>query len=67
MAERATVHLKHVIGSLAPTAKKDDDVVIVCALRTPIGELSTPRSLQGKARRGSFKDTPADDLLATGA
>lgn len=55
MAERATVHLKHVIGSLTPTAKKDDDVVIVCALRTPIG----------KARRGSFKDTPADDLLAT--
>ncbi|XP_071480541.1 3-ketoacyl-CoA thiolase A, peroxisomal-like [Diadema antillarum] len=33
---------------------KPDDVVVVSALRTPIG----------KAKRGSFKDTRADDLLA---
>lgn len=32
-----------------------DDVVIVSALRTPIC----------KAKRGWFKDTPVDDLLAT--
>ena len=31
-----------------------DDVVIVSALRTPVC----------KAKRGGFKDTPADDLLA---
>jgi len=34
--------------------KSDDDVVIVSALRTPIG----------KAKRGSFKDTHPTDLLA---
>lgn len=33
---------------------RPDDIVIVSALRTPIG----------KANRGSFKDTHADDLLA---
>ena len=32
------------------------DVVIVCAVRTPIG----------KAKRGVFAHTCADDLLATG-
>lgn len=39
----------------ATPAQSDDDVVIVSALRTPIG----------RARRGQFKDTPAEDLLAT--
>ncbi|XP_072029217.1 3-ketoacyl-CoA thiolase B, peroxisomal-like isoform X2 [Amphiura filiformis] len=34
--------------------ERGDDVVVVSALRTPIG----------KAKRGSFKDTRADDLLA---
>ncbi|KAL5007141.1 hypothetical protein ScPMuIL_015947 [Solemya velum] len=33
----------------------DDDIVVVSALRTPIG----------KAKRGSFKDTFPDDLLST--
>jgi len=49
-------------GALAPSAtsaamseaaKSDDDVVICCALRTAIG----------KAPKGSFKDTPAEDML----
>jgi len=35
------------------SVKRDDDIVIVCALRTPIG----------KAKRGSFKDTHWTDLL----
>ncbi|XP_038044484.1 3-ketoacyl-CoA thiolase B, peroxisomal-like [Patiria miniata] len=34
-------------------APRHDDVVVVCAKRTPIG----------KAKRGSFKDTKADELL----
>lgn len=36
-----------------PGSKSDDDVVIVSALRTPIG----------KARKGAFKDNTPDDLL----
>lgn len=35
-------------------ASSDDDVVIVSALRTAVC----------KAKRGGFKDTPADDLLS---
>ncbi|XP_071803211.1 3-ketoacyl-CoA thiolase B, peroxisomal-like [Asterias amurensis] len=35
-------------------APLQDDVVVVCAKRTPIG----------KAKRGSFKDTKADELLS---
>jgi hypothetical protein len=34
----------------------DNDVVICAALRTPIG----------RAKKGGFKLTPADDLLSTG-
>ncbi|KJE91455.1 peroxisomal 3-ketoacyl-CoA thiolase B [Capsaspora owczarzaki ATCC 30864] len=45
-------------ASAAPSAaafpKRDDDVVIVSAVRTPIT----------KAKRGGFRDTPPDDLLA---
>ena len=36
------------------TGKSEEDIVIVEALRTPIT----------KARKGGFKDTPADDLVA---
>ena len=36
------------------TGKTEEDVVVVCALRTPIT----------KARKGGLKDTPADDLVA---
>ena len=36
-------------------APHPDDVVIVCAVRTPIC----------KAKKGGLKDTPAEDLLAT--
>ncbi|WZN66628.1 3-ketoacyl-CoA thiolase [Chloropicon roscoffensis] len=36
------------------TGKSEEDVVVVCALRTPIT----------KARKGGLKDTPADDLVA---
>jgi len=51
----------HLTGSSSPGSsrpkigtKSPDDVVIVCALRTPIT----------RARRGPFKDTPAEELLA---
>ncbi|RUS81592.1 hypothetical protein EGW08_010644 [Elysia chlorotica] len=65
MAKRLQTVLGHIDSrsfSLAPqpTAAppsyqdKPDDIVIVSALRTPIG----------KAKRGSFKDTYPDDLLA---
>jgi len=52
-------HLKpqpseQIIQTFATAGTSDDDVVIVCALRTPIC----------KAKRGAFKDTPAVDLLA---
>ncbi|XP_030845967.1 3-ketoacyl-CoA thiolase A, peroxisomal [Strongylocentrotus purpuratus] len=40
--------------AVAERKKNTDDVVVVSALRTPIG----------KARKGSFKDTRPDDLLA---
>lgn len=42
-------------SSHAPFPKSDDDVVIVAAVRTPIG----------KAKRGAFKDTHPTDLLIT--
>ncbi|GFS23735.1 3-ketoacyl-CoA thiolase, peroxisomal [Elysia marginata] len=41
-------------AALSNSIDKPDDIVIVSALRTPIG----------KAKRGSFKDTYPDDLLA---
>ena len=34
--------------------KSDNDPVICCALRTPLG----------RSKKGSFKDTPPEDLLA---
>ena len=40
---------------LKQASKHPDDVVIVCALRTPIT----------RARKGGLKDTTADDLVAT--
>lgn len=43
--------------STQPTAgreKSPDDIVVVCAVRTPIT----------KAKRGGFKDTPQEDMLA---
>ncbi|KAG9447978.1 hypothetical protein H6P81_014106 [Aristolochia fimbriata] len=39
--------------ALGSSASRNDDVVVVAAYRTPIC----------KAKRGSFKDTPAEDLL----
>jgi acetyl-CoA acyltransferase 1 len=39
----------------AASTRSSDDVVIVCAVRTPIG----------KARRGNLKDTYPEELLAT--
>eukprot|EP00933_Yihiella_yeosuensis_P026933 TRINITY_DN2089_c1_g1_i2.p1 TRINITY_DN2089_c1_g1~~TRINITY_DN2089_c1_g1_i2.p1 ORF type:complete len:427 (+),score=132.61 TRINITY_DN2089_c1_g1_i2:101-1381(+) len=41
-------------AALAGKEKSDDDVVICCAVRTPIG----------KANKGGLKDTPPEDLLA---
>merc|ERR1719356_2086073 len=41
-------------ASMSSAAKSDDDVVICCALRTAIT----------KAKKGGFKDTPPEDLLA---
>mmetsp|Transcript_56984 Transcript_56984/g.105361 ORF Transcript_56984/g.105361 Transcript_56984/m.105361 type:complete len:427 (-) Transcript_56984:127-1407(-) len=41
-------------ASMSSAGKADDDVVICCALRTPLA----------KANRGSFKDMPPEDLLA---
>lgn len=43
-----------VAGSTGRFVDRPDDVVIISALRTPIG----------KANRGSFKDTYGDDMLA---
>lgn len=54
--ERARIFLGHV--AQRPVAAKtdpDDEIVIVSALRTPIG----------RARRGAFAHTPAEELLAT--
>uniref|UniRef100_A0A061S4X0 acetyl-CoA C-acyltransferase n=1 Tax=Tetraselmis sp. GSL018 TaxID=582737 RepID=A0A061S4X0_9CHLO len=42
-------------NSSAKALKSDDDVVLVCSLRTPVT----------KAKKGGLKDTPADDLMAT--
>eukprot|EP00425_Heterocapsa_triquetra_P001328 CAMPEP_0195058078 /NCGR_PEP_ID=MMETSP0448-20130528/6070_1 /TAXON_ID=66468 /ORGANISM="Heterocapsa triquestra, Strain CCMP 448" /LENGTH=426 /DNA_ID=CAMNT_0040088197 /DNA_START=97 /DNA_END=1377 /DNA_ORIENTATION=+ len=41
-------------ASMSGAAKADDDVVICCAVRTAVA----------KAKRGNFKDTPCEDLLA---
>jgi len=41
-------------AEMSSAAKSDDDVVICCALRTAIT----------KAKKGGFKDTPPEDLLA---
>lgn len=41
-------------ASMSSAAKADDDVVICCAVRTAVA----------KAKRGSFKDTPCEDMLA---
>jgi acetyl-CoA acyltransferase 1 len=41
-------------AALSGAGKSDDDVVICCAVRTAVG----------KAGKGSFKDTPCEDLLA---
>lgn len=45
---------KREVASVPSYQKRDDDIVVVSALRTPIT----------KAKRGAFKDTYADDLLA---
>lgn len=63
--DRLSVLSKHLTPSPAPSnpegiargdvnASMEEDIVIVSALRTPIG----------KARRGSFKDTKPDQLLS---
>jgi acetyl-CoA acetyltransferase len=49
------VHLQANCGVLSQSASHPDDIVICCALRTPIC----------KAKKGGLKDTPAEDLLAT--
>lgn len=53
---QSTEESLHWIDTSSSTAfpKSDDDVVIVCAVRTPIG----------KGKRGVFKDTHPTDLLA---
>lgn len=51
-AREVLAHLRPV--DCAGHRDSPNDVVIVCAVRTPIG----------KAKRGSFAHTPADDLLA---
>ena len=66
MAARIAHHLGHVVATPPPTvvgvrssptgavgSRSGDDVVIVSALRTPIG----------KARRGNFRNTTPDTLL----
>lgn len=40
--------------SMAGTQKDDSDIVICCAIRTPLT----------KAKRGGFKDTPPEEMLA---
>lgn len=63
VSSRAGAVLSHLTGSpvaattsaiSAPGPKRDDDIVIVSALRTPIG----------RAKKGIFKDTYVEDLLA---
>jgi len=41
-------------AALSSAQKSDDDVVICCAVRTAVG----------KAKKGGFKDTPCEDMLA---
>jgi len=52
--EQASLFATPTSGSMSAAAKSDDDVVICCALRTAIA----------KAGKGSFKDTPPEDMLA---
>ncbi len=73
--QRATTIVQHVAAgglstvACAESAPRDDDVVIVAAVRTPIGLSARGPFVNraGRGRRGIFKDTPADDLLSTGA
>ncbi|PGH08503.1 hypothetical protein AJ79_05993 [Helicocarpus griseus UAMH5409] len=51
---QVTSHLSGKGGAAAITAKHPDDIVVTCALRTPIT----------KGGKGGFKDTPAADMLA---
>ncbi|ORY77313.1 thiolase [Protomyces lactucae-debilis] len=55
MASRLQQIASHVgLGKTAITSKSNDDIVIVSALRTPIT----------RAKKGGFKDTNVEDLLA---
>jgi len=51
---RVTLTPSATSATMSSVAKSDDDVVICCALRTPIA----------KANRGGFKDTPCEEMLA---
>ena len=47
-----------------------DDVVVVCALRTPmtkvrVSEVFCVTAVSSQARRGGLKDTTADELVAS--
>mmetsp|Transcript_817 Transcript_817/g.1856 ORF Transcript_817/g.1856 Transcript_817/m.1856 type:complete len:430 (+) Transcript_817:65-1354(+) len=53
-ATRSPLSAEATSASMSEAAKSDDDVVICSALRTPIT----------KAKRGAFKDTACEDLLA---
>jgi len=53
-APAASLTAQPTSSSMSSAAKSDDDVVICCALRTAIG----------RAGKGSFKDTPCEDMLA---
>mmetsp|Transcript_17184 Transcript_17184/g.50771 ORF Transcript_17184/g.50771 Transcript_17184/m.50771 type:complete len:415 (-) Transcript_17184:232-1476(-) len=54
--ERTKIILAHLTQRpVVATVDADDEIVIVSALRTPIG----------RARRGAFAKTPADELLST--
>jgi acetyl-CoA acyltransferase 1 len=52
--EALTISPSPTSAVMSSTAKADDDVVICCAVRTAIA----------KAKRGGFKDTPCEDMLA---
>jgi len=54
LTEDNQINGNNVVGTKARSAKSDDDVVIVSAVRTAIG----------KGRKGTFKDTFPDDMLA---
>ncbi|WAQ95073.1 THIKA-like protein [Mya arenaria] len=54
MSEKRGMATSEVAGSVKLFSFNPDDIVVVAALRTPIG----------KSRRGVFKDTHGDDLLS---